>query len=39
MDEEDITTLLIVLASICLFGLSGWVLFELGIYLHGLNDW
>lgn len=39
MDEEDITTVLVVLGALCLFGLTGWVLVELGVFLHGLNDW
>jgi hypothetical protein len=39
MDEDDITTVCAVLAVIVLAGLTGWVLLELGIYLHGLNDW
>jgi hypothetical protein len=39
MDEEDFMTVCVVLGIIVLAGLTGWVLLELGIYLHGLNDW
>ena len=39
MDDEDWTTLPTVLGIIVLAGLTGWVLLELGIYLHGLNGW
>lgn len=39
MDEEDVLTVLTVLLAIAVFGLVGWVLFELGLFLHGLNGW
>jgi hypothetical protein len=39
MDEGDFTVICAVLGIIVLAGLAGWVLLELGIYLHGLNSW
>lgn len=39
MDEEDFATLAAVIALLGLAGLVGWVLIELGVYLHNLNGW
>jgi len=39
MDEEDMITLTLVVLIIAAAGLVGWVLIELGVYLHGLNGW
>lgn len=39
MDDEDVITLVLVMLILGATGLVGWVLIELGVYLHGLNGW
>jgi hypothetical protein len=39
MDDEDWTTFALVILIVGAIGLVGWVLIELGVYLHGLNGW
>jgi hypothetical protein len=39
MDEEDMITLALVVLIVAAAGLIGWVLIELGVYLHELNGW